>query len=296
MSSGVQQKNITKGIVYLVFSSFFFALMGMFVHLAGSIPFIQKTFFRNIVALSISFAILIKECRQNKSMFTIPSGSLKYLFLRAAAGSVGIFGNFYAIDRINIADAAILNKMSPFFAVVFSFFLLGEKIATVPLLAICGALGGAMLVVKPSFDFSATLPSLAGFIGGVGAGFAYACVRKMSKMKVNGTIIVVFFSAFSCLLSVPFMILHFSPMTVKQLFILIGSGAAAAGGQLCITTAYYAAPASKISIYDYSQILFSSLMGYFAFGQLPDVLSFCGYVLIIGMAVIVFFYNKKNSG
>jgi drug/metabolite transporter (DMT)-like permease len=290
-----QDGKTLKGIVCLVFSSFCFALMGMFVHMAGDVPFIQKTFFRNIIALVIALAVLIRGCVVNRSRISAPKGSLKYLFLRAAAGSLGIFGNFYALDRINIADASILNKMSPFFAVIFSFFLLGEKIDLVPFLAICGALGGSMLVVKPSFDFSATLPSLAGFIGGIGAGFAYACVRKMSSMKVNGPLIVAFFSAFSSLLAVPFLVTSYFPMTTRQTLILIAAGVSAAGGQFGITAAYYAAPASKISIYDYTQILFSSLMGYFAFGQIPDVLSFCGYAVIIGMALLVFFYNNRHS-
>lgn len=295
MPSQPVQKNITKGITYLILSSFCFALMGMLVHLSGNVPFVQKTFFRNIVALFIALGILLKDRVKNGARISIPRGAFKYLLLRSAAGSLGIFGNFYAIDRINIADASILNKMSPFFAVVFSFFLLGEKIDAVPLLAICGALGGAMLVVKPTFDFSAALPSLAGFAGGMGAGFAYACVRKMSVMKVNSSVIVTFFSTFSCLIAVPFLIVHFTPMTVPQLLALIGAGIAAAGGQFGITAAYFSAPASKISIFDYSQILFSSLMGYFAFGQIPDTLSFCGYTVIIAMAAVVFVYNRKKS-
>ncbi|MCK9170215.1 MAG: EamA family transporter, partial [Treponema sp.] len=106
---------------------------------------------------------------------------------------------------------------------------------------------------------------------------------------------VTFFSAFSCLISIPFLIVHFAPMTVQQLLILAGTGIAAAGGQFSITAAYYAAPASKISIFDYSQILFSSLMGYFAFGQIPDPLSLCGYTVIVAMAVTAFIYNKKKA-
>ena len=113
--------------------------------------------------------------------------------------------------------------------------------------------------------------------------------------KVNGSLIIVFFSAFSCLFAIPFLVNHFAPMTLTQLLLLIGCGIAAAGGQFGITYAYFNAPASKISIFDYSQILFSSLMGYFAFGQIPDMLSLAGYAVIIGMAFIVFFYNKKKS-
>lgn len=289
------QQGVTRGIICLIFSSFCFALMGMLVHMSGNVPFVQKTFFRNSIALIIALVVLIKNKIKTKEKISLPKGSLKYLFLRAVSGSLGIFGNFYALDRINIADASILNKMSPFFAVLFSYFLIGEKIAPIPFLAICGALGGAMLIVKPSFNFTSSIPALAGFIGGMGAGFAYACVRKMSKMKVNSTLIVVFFSAFSCLLAVPFIITNYFHMTLYQTLILCGAGVAAAGGQFGITAAYYAAPAAKISIYDYTQILFSSLMGFIAFGQTPDILSLCGYIVIIAMAVIVFIFNNRKK-
>ncbi len=50
------------------------------------------------------------------------------LFLRCAFGTLGILCNFYAIDHLLVADASILNKLSPFFAIIFSFLLLKEKI------------------------------------------------------------------------------------------------------------------------------------------------------------------------
>lgn len=296
----MENDNLKKGVCLIIFSAFCFALMAMLSRMSGDIPFIQKTLFRNIFAFIVAFTILIKEQNKNRiakngiSVFTLPHGSFKFLLLRAMAGTIGIFGNFYAIDRLNIADASILNKMSPFFTLIFSFFLLGEKIDLIPLIAVFGAFGGAILVMKPSFDFVKFLPSIAGFLSGLGAGFAYSCVRKLHQYKVNGTLIIVFFSAFSSLCAVPFIILNFQPMTLRQILLLAGTGIAATGGQFGITYAYFNAPASKISIFDYSQIIFSALMGYFAFNQIPDLLSFIGYVVIISMAVIVFIYNKQK--
>ena len=75
---------------------------------------------------------------------------------------------------------------------------------------------------------------------------------------------------------------------------LLGAGLAAAGGQFGITAAYYHAPAKEISIYDYSQIIFSTILGYFLFGQVPDKLPcVLGYVIILAMAAWMFFYNKR---
>ncbi len=56
---------------------------------------------------------------------------------------------------------------------------------------------------------------------------------------------------------------------------LMMAGLFAAGGQFTITAAYTYAPAGKISIFDYSQIIFATLLGFFLFGEIPDCLQFC---------------------
>lgn len=288
--------NTTKGILFIICSAFFFALMAVFVKLAGDIHFIQKAFFRNAVAFIIALIGTLRDLRQNgREAISIPKGAMLFLFLRAIAGSVGVFGNFYAIDRILLADAAILNKMAPFFTILFCFIILKEKIKPVPLICIIIAFSGSILIVKPSFNFTQMIPTLAAFTGGVGAGLAYASIRKLSYLKCNGKIIILFFSAFSMLLSVPYLITSFNPMTLHQTLMLLCAGACAAGGQFSVTAAYYHAPASKISIYDYSQILFSTLFGFVFFAQIPDMLSIIGYIIIIGMAIINYLYTHKKN-
>lgn len=286
----------SKGIIFLIISAFFFALMAVFVRLAGEIHFIQKAFFRNSVAFIIAFISIGREIKiKGKTAVAIPGGAMFYIVLRAIAGSIGIFGNFYAIDRMVLSDAAILNKMAPFFTILFSFLLLKERVKPIPMIAITIAFLGAILVIKPGFSYSSTGPALAAFAGGVGAGLAYACIRKLSSLKCNGKIIILFFSAFSMIISVPYMIFNYNPMTWGQFLFLCGAGICAAFGQFSITAAYYHAPAGKISIYDYSQIIFSTSLGFIFFNQIPDYLSFIGYGIIIAMAIWNFIYNRKKE-
>ena len=111
-----------KGIIYILLAAFCFALMNTFVKLAGDLPSVQKSFFRNLVAL-IFAALLLKK---NKIGFTYEKGNLKLLILRSICGTIGILCNFYAVDHLLLADASMLNKMSPFFAIIFSYFFLKE--------------------------------------------------------------------------------------------------------------------------------------------------------------------------
>ena len=105
-----------KGIFYIILAAFGFAFMNLFVKLAGDLPAIEKSFFRNLVAVFFAFVVMKKE----NIAFSIPKGSGKYIFFRSFFGTIGIFANFYAIGKLYIADASMLNKLSPFFAIIFN--------------------------------------------------------------------------------------------------------------------------------------------------------------------------------
>lgn len=276
----------TKGIIYIIISAFFFALMGLFVKLSGDLPIIQKSFFRNAVAMIFAFVLITKN-----HSWELPKGkNVKYLLIRSVAGTLGILCNFYAVSKINLADASMLNKLSPFFAVVFSIFILKEKANWKQFLAVTLAFIGAMFVMKPSFSFEG-LPAFLGFLGGMGAGLAYAYVRKLTQNGFKGPLIIFYFSMFSCVVTLPWLIFDFTPMAPIQWLYLILAGLSASGGQFFITTAYSKAPAKEISVYDYSQIIFTTVLSLIVFGELPDALSFVGYAIIVGAAI----FNAWNS-
>lgn len=280
-----------RGIIYIVLSAFCFAFMNMFVRLAGELPSVQKSFFRNFVAAGFAFMILLKD----RVSFRCKKENLIYLLLRAVFGTMGILCNFYAIDHLVLADASMLNKMSPFFAVLFSFLVLKEKVTVPQALIVAGAFIGSMFVVKPTFLNMDLIPSVIGLSGGICAGAAYTMVRKLGENGEKGPFIVFFFSMFSCVMTLPWLIFDYHPMTAMQLAMLLMAGLSAAGGQFSITAAYTCAPAKEISVYDYSQIIFAAFLGFVVFGQIPDILSWLGYGIICTMAVVMFLYNTKSD-
>ncbi|MEF2919879.1 MAG: DMT family transporter [Acutalibacteraceae bacterium] len=280
-----------KGVILIICSAFFFALMNMFVRLSGDLPSVQKSFFRNLIAFFFAGAVLIKD----KEKITLQKDAIVPLLLRSVFGTVGILCNFYAIDQLALADASILNKMSPFFAIIFSIFLLKEKLKLTQALIVFGAFIGALCVIKPDLANAQTIPALIGLCGGMCAGMAYTLVRILGQKGVKGGVIVCFFSGFSCLVTLPFLIFSFTPMATQQLVALLLAGLSAAGGQFTITSAYCYAPAKDVSVYDYSQIIFSASLGFFVFGQIPDWLSWVGYGIICAMAILMFIYNKNKS-
>ncbi|MBR6925043.1 MAG: DMT family transporter, partial [Oscillospiraceae bacterium] len=255
-----------KGVLYIIASAFCFALMNLFIRLTGDVPTLQKCFFRNVFALMIAAASLVKA----GVPFKPGKGNVKYMVIRSLTGGLGMMCNFYAVDHMDISDASMLNKLSPFFAVVFSALLLKEKANKYEWGAVIAAFIGMLFVVRPSFDIK-VIPALAGVAGGLGAGIAYTFVRKLGTRGENSMIVVAFFSGFTTMLLLPNMFFNYKPMTPIQWMFLVLTGLAAAGGQIGITSAYACAPAKEISVYDFSIVIFAAIFGFMFLGQIPDL-------------------------
>lgn len=279
----------TKGIIYIIVAAFGFSVMSLFVKLSGDLPAFQKAFFRNFIALIFITAMMLRE----KIGFLPKKSNIPALLGRSLFGTLGLLCNFYALGQLNLSDANMLNKLSPFFAIIFSVFLLKEKPNVIQLLGVTAAFTGSVLIIKPGFDNPRVIPAIAGVLGGMGAGAAYTFVRKLGEDGENSKRIVFYFSAFSCLFCIPFMISEYEPMTAVQTLFLVLAGTFACVGQLGITKAYLCAPAKEISVYDYTQVVFAAILGFFVFGDLPDLLSVGGYILICGAGIAMFFYNRR---
>ena len=119
------------------------------------LPSMQKSFFRNFVALIFAAVILYRE----RPKVTFTPKSKRHLFWRAFFGTVGVLCNFYAVDHLVLADASMLNKMSPFFAVIFAIFLLKEKPNHFQTLSIITAFIGVLFIVKPTGNMNSFLLS-----------------------------------------------------------------------------------------------------------------------------------------
>ena len=91
-------------------------------------------------------------------------------------------------------------------------------------LGVLVAFAGSVCIIKPSFQNPAMLPALAGMLGGMGAGIAYTFVRRLGKKNENSKRIVFWFSAFSCLFCLPFLLFTYEPMRARQLLYLILAG------------------------------------------------------------------------
>lgn len=284
------KSNHIKGILCILLAALGFSFMTFFVRISGDLPTMQKAFFRNAVAAVVATVILLRSPEK----FKIQKTSYLDIALRCIFGTSGLICNFYAIDRLGIADANMLNKLSPFFAILISIPVLKEVPKVRDIVATVVAFIGALFIIRPGGDMS-VVPALIGLYGGFGAGTAYVFVRRLGGKGERTPVIVFCFSAFSCLVTAPFLIMDFRPMNAWQWTCLILAGVAASLGQFGITTAYKFAPAKEISVFDYTQVIFAAILGMIFLSETPSYLSVIGYVIIIGTAVVRWYLTLRRD-
>lgn len=272
-----------QGIFFMLVSALCFAFMGGFVKAAGNVPLFQKVLFRNLVIVILIAFPLVKL---GPSGFWGHPGNRRFLILRSFTGLAGVILFFFSLESLNLGDASMLNKLSPFFVILFSFVFLKHKIKAYQIPALLCAFGGALLIIKPRWDLT-MLPALAGIGASVTAGLSYTLISFL-KGKEHPNTVIFWFSGISMLFMLPPALLQWHRPGGLEWVALLGTGICAAGGQYFLTRAYQQAPPGEVSIYSYSQIIFSILLGILFFAEIPDGLSLAGAGIIIAVAVFLY--------
>ena len=282
-------KNKKLAILLMLISALSFSFMGVMVKNLSHLPFVEAVFFRNVVSVIIAASMILYK----KIPIVQSKKNLKLLIARSVIGLMGVTAYFYSIQNMPLADSAILNKMSPFFVLIFAFILLKERINKYQILTVILAFIGIAFVIKPELD-SNILPSLVGLGAAITAGLAYTIIRMLSG-KEHPTTIVFFFSAISVLVMLPLLIIYYVQPSTTDFIYLILTGVFAAIGQYCLTYSYKFAKASEVSIYSYATVIFSAILAYILWHENLSFSSIVGILIVLTASYLNYKVITKSS-
>lgn len=273
----------------MITSALCFAIMSAMIRLSGDLPIFEKVFFRNLIILFPAFYSAVKSGQNVLGK----KENRKYLLVRALFGVVAVVTYFYAVDNLLLADSAMLNRMSPFFVTVFAYIFLREKFSRLQIPALLIVFLAALLIIKPKFD-AAILPAVSGFFSAIMSGAAYTMLRILGS-KEKSAVIILYFASITIIIVGPLMLLNYKIPTGDQLMYLILTGVFAAGGQFWLTLSYRFSKASEVSIYNYTNIIFASIVGFIIWREISDMWSLIGGAIIIATSAIMFLHNRGRE-
>jgi len=257
-------------------AAFFLSLVPLAVKLIppdSGIPTSEKLVARGLVAVIVTF-ILMK--RRGEALLP---GKPWLLFLRSAFGTIGMVLYFVALETLPLADTVIVNKLSPFFVLLFSWIFLGEKLKRIQVFAIVTAFAGVALVADPA-GLTVSKAMILALASAVFAGAAYTTLRELRKYD-SPVRVVFWFSLFSVIAFLPGTISGGKIPTGVMILPLLGIGIAGVLGQVLMTTAYRYAPGGKVAIYGYLSVVFSVVWQITVFKDFPSLMVLAGALLVM---------------
>jgi drug/metabolite transporter (DMT)-like permease len=266
---------VARGAALLLLAELFFVLMGTQVRVASQgLDNEMVVFFRNLFGLQILLPLLYQH-----GLAGLKTRRKRLHLLRGLAGLSAMYCFFYAIANLPLANAMILKMTAPLFIPLIAWLWLKEQLNGTILVTVVIGFVGVALIVKPDFDGMDQV-ALVALAGGFFAAIAKTTVRRLTTTEKPATIVFYFALVGLVVSSIPAWLAWQTP-DLLQLGHLLLVGMAAAGGQYFMTRAYSIAPASQISHYSYSSILYASLIGWLLWDEWMDGWAWFGAALIV---------------
>lgn len=254
-----------------------------YLALHKGIPVSQIVWCRLVVQF-VGLAVLVPAfgVMSLRAMFVTKKLSLQ--LVRSVLMVATTLCNFLALQYLRLDQTVTIVFLAPLMVALLAGPLLGEWVGWRRLLAIVVGFGGVLVAVRPGIGgvHPAVLYSLAGT-------FAYAVFMILTRYlsPYDPPFVTLFYSMFvGTVLAAPFAIAQWvAPQDALTWALMIGLGILGGTGHYLFLHAYRLAPASSISPFLYLQLLTMVTAGWLVFGDLPDVWTLVGSVIIIGSGI-----------
>ncbi|MBC8211477.1 MAG: DMT family transporter [Gammaproteobacteria bacterium] len=283
------QSDLVKGAAFILLSELFFVLMGTQVReVSTQLSNEMIVFFRNLIGLQIIVPLVMRN-----GWSSLKSSTPQLHLLRGLAGVSAMYCFFYAIANLPLANAMILKMSAPLFIPLIAFIWLKEPPSWMIGLVVILGFAGVILIIKPDFDALDRVAMIA-LAGGFFAAVAKSTVKRLTNTDKPATVVFYFALTALTVSSLP-AFLHWQTPNSAQLAQLILLGVLASGGQFFMTRAYSYAPASQISHYSYSSILYASAFGWLLWDEWMDSWAWFGAGMVVISGVLLIRRKKLVS-
>ncbi len=281
--------NRKKAALLMILAAFVYALLSATVKWIHDIPVFEKMFFRTFFGLIFVSVIIWKNKISLKGVNRFS------LVGRGVTGFISTMLYYMALSYAPIAETVTLSNTYPFLLAIFCWIFLGEKIKPFHIVALSLSFIGAVMIIRPGFT-DVNKYYIIAVLSAVFMAITYTFLRKARETD-NSQVIVFWYSAICTVGCLPIMFFEKPVMpSLFQFFQLISLGIIATVYQLIMSTAYKYAPATEVSIYSYTTIIFSALLGIIVWSEIPAVFTWIGAGLIILGAYVIFRgQNKKEK-
>lgn len=252
------------GVLWMLATGLLFvAVTAIVKHVGSGVPAAEAAFLRYVLGLVFLIPMMrpILNARLTRRQIGLFS-------LRGLVHTIAVMLWFFAMTRISIAEVTAMNYLSPIYVTLGAAFFLGERIALRRILAVLAALVGAMIILRPGFR-EVSPGHLAMLATAILFAAGYLIAKQMAD-EVSPPVVVGMLSITVTIGLAPFAWAVWVTPTLMQVFWLFLVACFATAGHLTMTLAFKAAPITVTQPVTFLQLVWATLLGYFAFSEAVD--------------------------
>lgn len=269
----------------MVLSALSFSVMTASAKLIGTrLPPSEIILVRTMITLGITYLIIRKL-----GIPVFGRSAFGLLFMRGVFGFIALMSLFYALPRLPLAEATLLQYLNPLFVAILGVWVLRERLTRAAVLSLGFALVGVVMVTRPGFLFGThaadlpLTPVLVAVFGAFMSSLAYITIRKLKGREHPMTIVL-----YLPLVSLPFAAVFSIPVfiwpTPTEWLLLVSVGVFTQTGQMTLTRGLMAMQAGRATTVGTLQVAFAATWGIILFSEIPSFWTLIGAAFIVGGA------------
>lgn len=268
-------------IILMLISAVFSSAAGAAIRqLVQELHFFEVVFWRIALTLPLILPLLWREGVGHLSIRRLTPYLWRSILMLASMVSW-----YWALVEISLAEATALSFTAPLFATILAALFLSETVRVRRWSATAIGFLGALIIIRPdpaAFSPGALLALTSSALSAVSIIIIKRLTRSESPVAILGITGLISLP----IAALPAIFFWQGPDWADWPLLLLMAGSALAG-QWCFTHACSLADASALMPYDYSRLISAALIGYVAFGELPDAYTWAGAAVIAGSAVYI---------
>lgn len=274
------KNELARGAIYLLLGELLLAVMAAIVkHASQTVSQETLVFTRNLFGLMFLLPIVA-----HYGVAKFKTQCFKLHLIRATTGITAMYGYFYVITHLPLAEATLVKLSSPFFLPLVALLWLGEKISTRTMLAIFIGFLGVLLVLRPGAENFQPV-ALIGIASALLASIAKVAIRRMAVTEPEYRIVFYFAVLATTISAIPCFWAWQTP-PLSSVPWLVAMGLAGTSGQLLMTSAYRIANPGQIGPYTYSAVVYAAIMGWLIWDEMILLTTFAGSCLIVFAGIL----------
>lgn len=276
-----------RGILWMLAATLLFVFMHAAIrNIAGQINAFEIAFFRNLFGLIFLAPVFLRH-----GVAPLRTRNFRMHFWRAVINLINMVAFYFGLALTPLAEATALNFTAPLFATLLATVFLGETVRIRRTIALAVGFIGAVVILRPGIE-AINPGALFVIFAAVLWGGIMIMIKVMARTDSSLTI-TVWVLILMTVMSFPPALFVWQWPTLEQFGWLTFIAVTGTIGQLMLAQALKEAEATSIMPIDFFRLIWAAVLGYLAFGEVPDVFTWAGGIMIFGSATYIAFREKK---